>query len=448
MKKTTLIAAISMVILSACGNGSDLPRNDPEGQEQQKQPTKQQCEAGYFGSDCQPCTCKNGTCNEGLEGDGHCAECEAGFYGIDCNSAVLECINGTSSEGIDGNGTCTCNDNWDGLKCDKCKAGFYGANCSKAVDCQNGKANDGINGDGHCSKCDAGFYGTDCDSKNDCQHGTANEGIDGDGKCTKCDKGYYGPNCEYHTNCVHGKSIDGFTGSDTCSECDEGWFGLYCNQKVTCKNGTPSDGIGGNGKCIGQCHNGALGENCDTCDDNHYGKRCDKEYGMAVGKYDNGWPTRKTVIINGKEWLAEDSNNWLPQEGSGWRAPSEEDLQDMVEYVRKHMSADSVIAALSKAEDWPGLGTIGRNEFGFNMKPNNYECTTIKELGTGGQCWSFMSPNDMWHDDTGCCSHMAIVGIGVFQTGGFDGLEEEFNNFSELSPVKNFNSTVRYVKDI
>ncbi len=41
------------------------------------------CHAGYFGPECQPCTCVNGTCNDTTQGDGSCT-CFIGYTGEDC----------------------------------------------------------------------------------------------------------------------------------------------------------------------------------------------------------------------------------------------------------------------------------------------------------------------------------------------------------------------------
>ena len=41
------------------------------------------CHAGYFGPECQPCHCVNGTCNDTTQGDGSCT-CFVGYTGEDC----------------------------------------------------------------------------------------------------------------------------------------------------------------------------------------------------------------------------------------------------------------------------------------------------------------------------------------------------------------------------
>ncbi len=57
-----------------------------------------ECDAGYFGENCDPCTCVHGTCDEGRAGNGKCSA--------------------------------PCDGNWSGDNCDICDdAKYYGKNC-------------------------------------------------------------------------------------------------------------------------------------------------------------------------------------------------------------------------------------------------------------------------------------------------------------------------------
>jgi len=77
------------------------------------------CDENYFGQKCDmPCTCKNGTCNDGINGDGLCSSCFENYYGINCNNSCA-CVNGTCSQNLTGNGACDCFDNYIGRYCDE-----------------------------------------------------------------------------------------------------------------------------------------------------------------------------------------------------------------------------------------------------------------------------------------------------------------------------------------
>uniref|UniRef100_A0A6B2LAH3 EGF-like domain-containing protein n=1 Tax=Arcella intermedia TaxID=1963864 RepID=A0A6B2LAH3_9EUKA len=92
------------------------------------------CIPGYYGSVCSsPCTCQNGICNDGLNGDGLCFSCHDGYYGRDCDM-VCTCQNGTcdASTGL----------------CLYCQPGYYGLNCKSKCNCAN--CEDGIHGTGNC----------------------------------------------------------------------------------------------------------------------------------------------------------------------------------------------------------------------------------------------------------------------------------------------------------
>ncbi|XP_033646780.1 stabilin-2-like isoform X1 [Asterias rubens] len=97
----------------------------------------------------------------------------------------------------------------------------------------------------------------------------------------QCCPGFYGENClpcpgGFAIPCRgHGLCTDGWFGSGTCT-CDEGFqgtacelcdanlFGVGCNQTCTCINGICDSGPAGTGQCIGGCHYGYTGPNCNN----------------------------------------------------------------------------------------------------------------------------------------------------------------------------------------
>lgn len=82
------------------------------------------CKDGYFGPDCLPCTCKNGTCNDSIRGDGKCISCYDGWSGDNCDKKV-PCPHGTALEGEPDSGECaSCNNGWTGDSCTEIAAGF------------------------------------------------------------------------------------------------------------------------------------------------------------------------------------------------------------------------------------------------------------------------------------------------------------------------------------
>ncbi len=55
-----------------------------------------ECDPGFYGSECLPCTCKHGTCNDGLKGDGHCSKCDDSntWTGEDCDKCANSLMTG------------------------------------------------------------------------------------------------------------------------------------------------------------------------------------------------------------------------------------------------------------------------------------------------------------------------------------------------------------------
>jgi len=221
-----------------------------------------QCDANYFGENCEPCPCPEGTCSDGKTGNGTCTcspgfadefceECKTGHFGSDCE--LCACENGTCDDGVDGSGACECNTGWTGDSCSDCKSGFFGATCA-LCDCGEGSCNDGLTGDGTCScengwaepsceDCSSNFWGSNCTACA-CGGGTCDDGLDGNGECFSCSAGFQGAACDQCQSnrfgsacalcsCEHGACDEGITGSGAC-DCDTGWDGATCN---TCKSG-------------------------------------------------------------------------------------------------------------------------------------------------------------------------------------------------------------------
>ncbi len=80
--------------------------------------------------------------------------------------------------------------------------------------------------------------------------------------------------------------------------CDEGWLGVNCDIRVKCAHGTLDQKTG---HCVsGTCTGLWTGSDCDECSSG-YGENC-TAYGSVKDIENNVY---KTVIINGREWMAE-----------------------------------------------------------------------------------------------------------------------------------------------
>jgi hypothetical protein len=274
------------------------------------------CAPGSFGANCQACpSCGNGTCNDGVNGDGTCVcstgwagagctDCAAGYWGSSC-APCLSCVHGTCNDGFAGNGACTCAVGWAGSNCDICAAGFFGASCQACPSCGNGTCNDGMGGTGTCTcnsgwagagctDCAPGHWGNTCQPCPTCSSGVCNDGYDGNGACScaigwmgancdTCAPGYFGPTCQACPSCGQGTCSDGLGGNGACTcavgwtgascdTCAPGYFGPSCQACPSCGNGTCSDGIGGSGSCT--CAPGWTGASCDTCAAGYWGPSC------------------------------------------------------------------------------------------------------------------------------------------------------------------------------
>ncbi len=264
----------------------------------------QECSKGYYDADCLPCTCENGTCNDGLTGSGYCT-CQDGFGGQNCDS----CKSGYTAQP---NGTCTygpCNvitftypDN--GEESVAVGGDFLG--CENWGDCLKPMAKEGslwkvtiiIPSSGkHIYKYNIN------NEKDNWTHDQTNPNTENDGfgglnnvinvcpecdisrvgaGCLECSKGYYGSFCE-KCSC-NGGCDDGVSGSGNCDSCPEGKTGPGCNkcqsgyfgencEKCTCQNGYCKDTLSGDGTCS-SCLSGFAGDNCDECESGHFGPTC------------------------------------------------------------------------------------------------------------------------------------------------------------------------------
>ncbi|XP_069486024.1 stabilin-2 [Ambystoma mexicanum] len=105
-------------------------------------------------------------------------------------------------------------------KVPRCCSGFYGPECLQCPGgfsrpcSDNGKCNDGINGDGLCM-CNKGFKGTVCQY------------------CYDLDK--YGPNCEKKCSCLHGRCDNRIFSDGTCRSgtCNFGYSGKNCDKQTS-----------------------------------------------------------------------------------------------------------------------------------------------------------------------------------------------------------------------
>ena len=243
------------------------------------------CATGYFGDNCTICpACVNGSCNEGLAGDGLCVcaegwtgelcdACATGYFGDSCTICPA-CVNGSCNEGLAGDGLCACAEGWTGELCDACATGYFGDSCTACPVCVNGSCNEGLAGDGLCAcaegwagdLCDAcatGYFGDGCATCPVCVNGVCNDGIGGDGLCL-CNQGWEGDLCDVPV-CVTACDANATcTAPDTC-QCNEGYSGdgYVCEEITECSD-QPDWTLCGLGACFDEvCE--ALGEN-DTCE--------------------------------------------------------------------------------------------------------------------------------------------------------------------------------------
>lgn len=245
-----------------------------------------------------------------------CVDCVKGFAGTDCNTpcpgpAASICNdNGTCNDGVNGDGECGCDIGWDGSACDicapgfadpstgctTCKPGFYGADCTECSACAgNTVCDDGRMGTGACV-CATGFAddgsGGTC---NACATGYKSSAAGGPATCDECDAGYFGAGGDTCTACaglgtamvcggINGASCEDGKAGKGCT-CSAGYFGVACENKCpgfetaggTCSgNGTCNDantfGSAADGICA--CGAGFDGDNCELCVSGFFGSTC------------------------------------------------------------------------------------------------------------------------------------------------------------------------------
>ncbi len=199
MKKRSFFLVLGFLFVLSC-NHHDEELEIPD--KNKSQPTK--CEAGHYGQKCEPCKCVNGTCNDGLEGDGSCT-CAAGYKGPTC---AIECLGGHENP-CNGNGTCQ-----DDGTC-ACTNGA-GGDCSG---CSGNKTNYPA-----CDKCIIGYFGENCTER--CPGAGSSDGVcSGRGTCNESGR------CECNSH---------FAG-EACENCSAGWSGPACADASSDEPALPAD---------------------------------------------------------------------------------------------------------------------------------------------------------------------------------------------------------------
>ncbi len=201
-------------------------------------------------------------------------------------------------------------------------------------------------------------------------------------------------------------------------ECDPGYFGSNC-ALCTCKHGTCDDGKDGEGKCIScnsdiwtgdncdACKNELMtGDNCDQCKNGGSGENCILY--SSVTDQDNN--TYKTVIIDGKEWMAENYRrktgtyyypnnkednlaaygllydwNTATKSGfcpTGWHLPTTSEFNDLLDYAGSDKATRSQNL---RAASW----RKGADKYGFSALPaGDYSSGNYRFFGEAAFFWS------------------------------------------------------------
>ena len=286
------------------------------------------CAAGFYGKDCLQCTCVNGICNDGSNGDGRCL-CDNGWDGKNCDTCAStfqgdncdECKRGWDTNTCDvcypgyiGSNCDKCHPNWIaeidsvGTLCRRCKPKFWGAYCKPCPTCntsdpgafcrdndwwrENVYENNACESTGQACENDFDctssnckgqciindqFTGKFCEVDLECGEGATCESKTcclqnkyGDGTCECTRIGYWGPLCDSCPGFDGIYSASVCTGHGTCSAAyvKDGLF-----SHLTCECAPEGDSTWSGNQCgclekdgeCTQCADGFFGENCTVC---------------------------------------------------------------------------------------------------------------------------------------------------------------------------------------
>ncbi len=352
--------AMSAFALISCG--TEQPTGEAQGQKtsnnNQPQP-KTTCKPGFYGQDCKACTCQNGTCDDGISGDGSCS-CDEDWIGQNCDTKILcrhgtldpqtgNCLPGSCEEKYNGENCNECKDQLKtGENCDKClNSRMTGERCDIEILCKNGTLDTQT---GHClsDSCDSKFIGTDCDIEILCKNGTLDTQTG---------------------HCLNGSCDSLFTGDD-CNEC------VYA----------PMTGP----KCD-QCKNNKLGPKCDIDTVNINGQTwaAKNMYGTVSNDGSN-----VTCYANTKEdsnfeanygclYIWEDAQKMCP---TGWHLPTETELNKLLTYAggaRPTGSQNLRATSWESGADKYGFGALPAGKYYGNDNSSFYDA-----FGSYANFWS------------------------------------------------------------
>ena len=256
-----------------CNNDATVPGGNGTCTLRPVEDTCLDCNNGRWGPDCLACTCVNGICSDGPDGDGSC-DCDLGWGGASCD---------------------TCDPQFTGPGCDTCIDGFEGPDCADPIDpCADGT--DTCDDDATCTNTGPGTFSCAC-----------NPGFEGDGEACEdvdeCD--LETDNCHPDATCTNTPGSfscvcnPGFEGDGvTCTDIDECDLETdNCHPDATCTN-TP-----GTFSCA--CNPGYQGDgvSCEASDITFSDGALNLESGAAGGSIGNLLPQ---VTVNGTSPNAND----------------------------------------------------------------------------------------------------------------------------------------------